>query len=427
MCGRGFCSLESAYGAHPWIGCGPNFTTADVEMGVTDWHVVVGDTHALDDQRIITPGTDSTAPVVSMQHQMVTVFIPSTVMPSGAFCDDFIYIVHSGGTSNKAPFRVYSNKDVLLKVVGRARAVGWLRIVADPVDLSTMIEQLYAGFTLDSHIIAGPNMTEEPLLGAVARTSASVGTWTSDQSQASPLSVNIGAQYRWIADPAHIVPRLDLGTGVNIWTPSVGTGPGYWRMDLDSTPYIDVAYSHPSRDGEIDRPAMVFDGSSWLTASETFQSTPAFTIGIVAVLHVGQLSPKTTLMESWVDGEPAIGASPVDLTLTGEQLELSIGSAMSTDQVSSISGRPVIVMLSSDNISGVLAVLDGSPTFKTFNHPVVQAADLKFYLGRPVILGGGDNNARMDVLEIFTYNKAMTSSEMWQLANKLDSIYRISR
>lgn len=320
------------------------------------------------------------------------------------------------------------------------------------------IDQRFSGFDVDPYIVAGPALTERPLFVADSKTSVTLTPGNLNEEIASQLAVNLGAQYRFIADPIRFYAAPDIGTGVLVWTPSVGANSFYWKTAVGHSPYIDPAYDFPCRrkaslgdaqrggDGELALPAMVFDGYSWLQPLNSFQTGNAFTIGMVAVLHGSTRSASTTIMESFVEGVVTEGDHNFSLNLVGNRLTLTCGvrpvgaAAIKywkqrgrnngvehfTDTISSMNGRPVIIMLSANANYANFAVVDGTPTFKAFRHPVLNAAATEFFIGRPVREGEDEHNAVMDVLELFTFNWALNLTQMHTIANRLDNIYRIS-
>ena len=428
--GMGLGTLQAEYDAQAWIDWGPNFALVDVENSITDWHVNVATEHAYDSARIITKGTSSTPPVVNVEHQRVEVIVPTFVVPTTEQGPqpDFLYITHEGGESNHVPFLLYPTTLVPMQPIpGRARGKGMARIIAEPTDLSTLVDQPWTVIEAVPYIVSGPIAHAAPLLGAVSRTKAEATDWSADAALEEQLAVDLGATWRWIASESTISARPDLGTGVSVWESTAGPDGPLWRMYADSSPYLDPTYAHASRSGALEHPALVFPGDAWMRLDPPAPQTgAAVTIGVVAVLHANQLAARSILLDSYVDGPPSVGTSKVTLSMDSDRLGLKVGGQMTTDTLTNLSKRPVAIIASLDAASGSLLILDTDPAVHDFNHPSVQVADLLYYLGRPEAPGDGSEVARMDVLEVFGFNSRLSAAQMWQVANKLDSIYRIT-
>jgi len=433
--GQGFGTLQGDYHAHVWIDWGPNYAYADVELSITDWHVVVAtEPDAYDDDRMIAKGTDTTPPVTNVEHQIVEVVMPSYIVPTTdqGMQVDQIYMVHSGGTSNEVAYRLYPTTNVPVSAIpGRARAAGRVRVVAEPAEVSALIEQLFAGFSIEPYIASGPNLEAAPTLGATATSSAQLLSYTTSDALEDPLSVSLSTgpfqnYWRWVASPETIVPRTDLGTGVSLWMPSVGPAGPAWKMYADTAPYLDPSYAHPARGGELSHPALVFPGDAWLDALNAPQSgSDGVTIAMVAVMHANPAAARSYLFETHLESAPTTATIAPRLTMESDRIDLRVGGSMSNDQLV-LNGRPAVFIVSLTDTAGHLLVLDDKPTTHSFMHRSLSAVDLMFYLGRPEVLGTGNEVAHMDLLEVSLFDKSLSPQEMWTTAAKLDSLYRIS-
>lgn len=306
-----------------------------------------------------------------------------------------------------------------------------------PQPAGVQILQPRAVFTVEDYQVAGGKAERKPQLGAMARSRSQVGSYSTTAGIEDALAVNIGAQRRWLADPA-------MWSG-GLWTPSVGSATIKWKgatVGAGSAMYIDPVYDYQSRLGTLQRNAFVFPGSAWMTATGKMSSGTAWGLSFVAVLHGNDLASRATLIQSFQDDpndpdnfQTATGKKDICIDVAGgDKLTLRTGGRQTYDRLQSVSDRPVIVVASGVMEVGTsgkgrarLLVVDRKYASHKFSHPDVGAADMRFLLGRPAIqISRKQGTARMDLMEIATFNSELDAKEMWDIASKLDSVYGVS-
>lgn len=176
--GQGFGALQTQYNAQPKLDWGPDFTKADISLGAQDWEVrpAMADSYG-PDRRIYVGGGDGDPPFSNVETDIFTIAVPAGALPTAADGPqhDFLYVVTTGGTSNKVAFLFYPTIPVPMGIpIISMRTGGVLIVVADPVG-DTRIAQPSMVVTAVPYIVVGGSAQRDPLLGAVSITSAKLG------------------------------------------------------------------------------------------------------------------------------------------------------------------------------------------------------------------------------------------------------------
>ena len=277
--------------------------------------------------------------------------------------------------------------------------------------------------------MAGGRAERAPVLGINARTWAYASAYDSTEGVEDALSVTLGAQRRWVADPA----TFDTVTG--LWTPAAGATGIKFKGAPDGSQYIDPGYEYVSRIGVVQRNAMVFAGGAWFTATGKMSGGDEWAVSMVFVVHANDSSTRATILQSFQD-DPSdpdnwqhdTGLQDLCLDITGDKLMIRTGGRQTYDTLRTISDRPIIVVISGKARRTRLLVVDRKYASHDFRHSDVGPTDMRFLLGRPnVEISRRRGTARMDLMEIATFNRDLGPKEMWQVASKLDSVYGVSR
>jgi hypothetical protein len=431
-----------------WYDWGPDRDAPDAEIKATGGINVSGKPEALTEARIIAGpfGEVSGLPNINVQYQFIHVNFGNYVIPAfeeGAQ-ENTVWAILDGIKGNVIPHTLWPVMDVLLESNGGAWAggAGYLNLIPPDPTYTDLIEQRFAYFGVDPYLIYDGKITAAPTMHVSAVTSTTSEAGTALAAPETPLSIDIKAQYRWIAGSG-LTPRPDIGTGVTLWGPAVtapGVGAMSWRMDAGTSPYLDPTYQHENRDGLVSHPAMIFPGGNtdttqaWMQSASKMSTGEGFTIGMVAVLHQGWLDGVNYLLESFVLGAPTPNwKPPVSLVLNSGRLELALSTGTSTraavtlsDWTSTWTSRAAMVVYSGNATVGRWCVLDQNPALKEFTHAAHPLSTQSFWIGRPAALGAGTQNATMDVLEMFTYDRLLSVKELSDLSKKIDSVYRIT-
>lgn len=416
-------------------------TAVETTMSVFDWSVNPAGPHAYDDQRKIYPGTDGAEPVVNIQVTVVEVTIPTGVVTTATVVDYFLART-DGGVSNKIPFTLYPLIPMPVTVAqGNTRSAAALRVSTGQVP-AQQLEQLYATFAPQA-ITALGGMLERPPQALVTSRSTfqlTAGTQTSDLDDPVDTPMPLGA--RWRPLEASIVPRLDLGTGVSLWTPVSGSA-NAWRIVTGTEPYVDETYTVKSRQGAVDRPAMLFPGDAWAELEEELADSggvPNFTFAMVAVLHPAKTKDAdrldaianrlayTTVVSTRLDTPQPAGTHSMALILYGSKLTAKFGentnNFLSVDIPGDyISTRPVVILFSTGGTSrvGRLSLLaDKLYTTKGVHLPM--APHSRLYLGRDDEEG---RETTMEVLDVMVGTNLGKEKEN-ALITDLDGAYGVS-
>lgn len=176
--GQGFGALQSQYNGQPKLDWGPDFGIADISMGAESWVIQPANADSYGPDRQIHAGTSlSDPPFTNVETDIIEVTIPEGALPSEADGpqDDLIYIVTTGGTSNKVLFLYYPTIPIEMGIpILSLHSAMMLRVVADPVS-DGRIAQPFMVITAVPYIVAGGSAQRDPLLGAISKTSAQLG------------------------------------------------------------------------------------------------------------------------------------------------------------------------------------------------------------------------------------------------------------
>lgn len=435
--GQGFGTLQAEYNAAILFDWGPDFTLADVSAAIFDWSVQPAGPHAYDALRHIDPGDAVTLPVSTVETDIVEIIIPTAIAPpfeSGAQ-NDLVYVLHDGGPSNRVNFLLYPTVPVPMGLPLTAiRSANKMRMGPMPPDLTALVE-LHRTPDLAPYMVIGNGPQRPPALVAASSGTAEVGTWSVTENLQPALDVDmtegISQGVRWLPDPDTLTARPDLGTGVLAWEPSQGTSDLLWTMYSDDAGYIDPLYTAPSRNGPLQVPAFVLPGEKWMGTSAPVAGAglTQWTIAMAAVLHAPN-NPKGQIVTSYVVGGQPVGTYPVELTIASDVLTTVVGGRLATVRTTHLSGRAVIIVLgvAVEYQVGRMLVIDETGLSTDFvTSPMAPAPSTRLYLARPEVIGVQDQSARLDILDLTLYPHMLDNNTMWSVANKLDSIYGVSR
>lgn len=422
--GHGFGNPRTEFDGAILFNVGPDYTTDDVNLGINEWYEQIAGPEAYTENRRITPGTFDTEPIVDTEVGIIRFIAPIEVMPDQDPVTHFAYVTHDHGTSNESPWVMYPTIPVAAgNIPGDPSDQASARVSVDFGDDG--IEQLY--FYTDSvdYVITGGLPQRPPLVTVSATVSATLGTWSVEDSLAAALDVDLGADHRWLPDPAKIVPAPGLGTGVTAWEPSVGTTARQWAFQGDSAPYVDPAYSIPSRLGDLALPAMIFDGASFGAMTADLPTGPEYTMALVAVLHAPP-SGRGTIFSTYRPGAQEAGKHDLELYYEDGRIRVVAGGRYSLRNLVVTTGRPVIIVNTVNSTYSQLVVVDDSPTSQVWVGLQMQDDGHRAYLGRSWRIDDRIDTASMDVLDAAWWNTEMTSAQAWSVANKLDGIYGVT-
>jgi hypothetical protein len=426
--GAGFGNPQSEYAGQLRVDPGPDYAhSADVSAVVNEWYLQEAVAHAYDDQRHIYPGAEGVDPSVTMQVEIIRWVAPDTIVPPVTPTNHLVYVNTTGHTSNRVPWLMYPTIPVGLGNVPQPlRTVTVVRVSDNTYD-GPGIEQTLTRFSMPAYTVIAGRPERRAALSAGASSSAMLGTWSVQEALANALDVDLKATRRWLADPAKVVAHPELGTGVSLWVPSVGTAAMAWRLDDQTSPYIDPAYVIDSRMGELTVPAMVFPGDAWATLTADIHAGPFFAFAMVAVLHPPPKIRSSTLLGTFVNGTATTGAQSMSLSLAGDKISLLTGGRLASQNLQNVSRRPVVISGTISDKNIFLYLLDASPTGTSIiRHPLMNGTNLRLYMGRDDQGGTLLKPAAMDVLEFVYWDDYIPAKRLWQAQNKLDGIYGIS-
>lgn len=176
--GQGFGALQSQYNAQPALDWGPDFTKPDIQLGAQNWVIQPSTADSFGPNRRIYAGSnDFDPPFSNVETDIFTITVPASGLPTEVQGpqNDFIYVVTTGGTSNKVAFLFYPTIPVLMAIPLLAmHSVAVMQVVADPV-ADGRIAQPLIRITAVPYLVAGGMAQRDPLLGAISKTSAQLG------------------------------------------------------------------------------------------------------------------------------------------------------------------------------------------------------------------------------------------------------------
>lgn len=422
--GHGFGNPRSEFDGSILFNVGPDYTTDDVNLGINEWYEQIAGPDAYTEDRRIDPGDFFTDPHVDTEVGIIRFVAPIEVVPDQDPATHYAYVTHDHGTSNESPWVMYPTIPVAAGNV--QRDPGTKTNLRLSVDFGgDGIEQLYFHTGQVDYVITNGVPQRPPLFTTSARVVTELGTWSTEDSLAAALDVDLGADHRWIPDEARIVPAPGLGTGVTAWEPSVGTTAQQWRFEADSAPYVDPAYTIPSRLGDLAMPAMIFDGLSFGALTADLPTGPEFTFAIAAVLHAPP-NGRGTIFSTYRPGAQEPDAYDLELYYEDGRIRVIAGGRYSLRNLSITTGRPVIIVNSVNVTYSQLIVVDDSPTSHVSVGLSMQETGYRGYLGRSWRIDDRIDTASMDVLDVAWWNASMDSAQAWTVANRLDGIYGVT-
>lgn len=424
--GHGFGNPQSEYTGHLKLRLGPGYLPAsDVEPVVTEWYLQEVTAGAYTADRIIYAGTGVAPPHTNQQVEVVRWVVPTGALPTEPTYHH-VYVTHGTKTSNMAPWLMYPTIPVASAVVERNVTTSSFMRLAVPEDTELAIPQALMAYAPAPYMISGGRAERMPLLSASATTDAVLSAFSTQEALADALTVDLGATRRWLPDATKVVAHSELGTGVSLWVPSVGSTAASWRFEAASAPFINPAYEIETRLGTKTVPAMIFPGDAWAKLSANLASGPTFTIAIVAVL---QAPPKGRgyVLSTFANGTPDSGSTNMSLQLEGSALHLFSGGKLANNDLQRLSRRPVVIVAAVDGKTAFLRVVDLQPQSSRTTHPMMTVANSGLWMGRSDQVGDLMYPIAMDVLEVAHWNTALAPTAIWALANKLDGIYGVTQ
>ena len=176
--GQGFGALQSQYNGRPYLDYGPNFALADIQLGDITWDIrpSIADSFG-PDRRIYAGGGDGAPPFTNVETDIIEVVVPVQSLPTAVdgVQSDLVYLVTTGGTSNKVVFLLYPTIPMPMTLPKMAiNAVSLLRVVAEPI-AGDRIEQRFMIINEQAYLVLGGLAERDPLIGAISKTSAKLG------------------------------------------------------------------------------------------------------------------------------------------------------------------------------------------------------------------------------------------------------------
>ena len=152
---------------------------ADIQLGDVTWEIRPSMADSFGpNRRIYAGGGDGDLPFSNVETDIIEVVIPTQALPTEAAGtqNDLIYLVTTGGTSNKVLFVMYPTIPVLITLPKMAvKGLNLVNVVADPL-AGVRIEQPSMVIVVVPYLVAGGLAQQYPLLGAISKTSAKVGS-----------------------------------------------------------------------------------------------------------------------------------------------------------------------------------------------------------------------------------------------------------
>lgn len=345
----------------------------------------------------------------------------------------------------------------------------------DPATLSTTIErgvqvysptgaaetplpQRYAAYQREPVFYVNGQPRKLPDLVCTARSVATLTEAsllvTDELSHA--LDVDLGADARWLADPATVVAKPTIGGDVTHWQPSQGAGFN-WQMHQATAPYLDLAYQYDARNGDREAPAMVFDGSGWAQLVKPDGSSPGSTASFTFALVAQIKGSHTSRFHDLIAAPSADNANPLrnqNATLRADldELKIHVDTEMIHERMRLFGAshkhkllqyRPSIFVWCFGQSFVRLAILDA----RGYRHVEVNAGkswslfggvfgftgwptivNKSFYLGRAGSTPDLTYAAHMDVVDLaFWGAHSMKVENMHKVVKKLDGVWGVHK
>lgn len=423
--GHGFGNPQDEYAGDLVLRLGPDYLPdTEILPAINEWYLQEALPEAYGDDRKIYAGSDVAEPIVNQQVEIVRWVVPSGALPDEPVTDH-VHARTSVGFSNGVDWLMYPTIPVNAAVAEFGMHTTTLARLSTPTPNLEGHPQTLMAYTAPTYVIDRGRAVKRPTLVASAATSATLGSWSTEDALADALSVSLGATRRWVADPTKLVAHPELGTGVLLWEPSVGAADIAWQMDSTSAAFVDPLYQVDTRLGTAELPAMSFDGTAWAKLTADLPAGPVFTIAVVAVLQAPP-DGRGHVLSSFVNGTPDVGSTAFALRLESAGLDLVAGGKLASNTVQRLSRRPVVMMLSVAPTVAYLSVLDLSPMTNTVRMPALSTANTRIWLARSDQLGALMYPGAMDVLEVAYWDSALDPAKMVAVTNKLDGIYGVT-
>jgi hypothetical protein len=289
-------------------------------------------------------------------------------------------------------------------------------LVATP--LTPTLMALHGSPTVEPYYVRNGLPVAHSDLGVDARITATLGTFAVGSAWPAPISIDLGADYRWLPDDAHYT----AGT----WSSSVGThslGPtGAENADI----LTDRGYIRG--DVLINAPVMK------LGPDESFRSDGldwnALTVMIVAVMNTPDENYYGVLGSGNADNAAHSGTPYVDLryTSSGQLITVSRTELASFQTVTGIvrAGQPIIMGLSLDGAAKTVTTVlcDRNPAYQVDHLTGTHPGTATLYIGN--IPGDEAVGANMDLLDVLVWNRALNGDELDTAVHLLDKIYGVT-
>lgn len=292
-----------------------------------------------------------------------------------------------------------------------------------PGNPNPLLVMRYAGFDTDDFVVHEGVPNGRPACEVRLTTRVGCGAFTVSDLPPAPADVHTGASARWLAGQK-------FASDGSSWLPAVGGGHALIAGQA-AAPYLDEDYSFQVRGGaEVSMPAVVFSEGSWMMLDSTRFSAQAFTIAMVAVMHLNPLAPMYGIFESYTNRDAAGAELASELSDWGVRyrqgtVEIWSGGVLDIHSVLRAQARPVVIVAAVESAGGRLVVLDRNKSSLSFSTEKTRIYDSTLYLGRTGEQAGPGQSAWMDVLEVDYFDHALTFEEISELTHALDSCYGV--
>lgn len=265
-------------------------------------------------------------------------------------------------------------------------------------------------------------------MALIAPSGFDMGTITmSDNGEPiDPGIVNTGADHRWL-------PMKYLGG--SIWGSNDSDVLGRrWVLDHDE-PYLKQDYTYQAPYGPITRPAMVFNGGGYMQLDNfpaADGSARPMTIAVVAVLHGGAGKSYSLFQTDRSVYVPA-GTDAMKMTYSHGKYQFSAGGPRATYEGKGVAAGASIIILSL-NPGGVinrgyLMIQDDRRFSQSFSLRKVDVFSQALWFGAEMSYRDEFTPATagdLDVLEIDTWDRALSPAEMRRFINKVAPLYGVT-
>lgn len=288
--------------------------------------------------------------------------------------------------------------------------------IGPPDDVvSVSLDTQLAGFEMEDYMIVEGEPCGLPNCMVRMNVACNVGAPIATDVPPAPADVATGATLRWLPTDGTFSPD---GT---FWEPTFGSGLNLLSI---SPPFLDDLYSYQVRGGfEVEMPAVIFAGDSFMELSSAGWAAPAFTFILVAVMHANPEGPRYGIFESSTT-DPDITLVDWGLRYNQGNLELFAGSQLVAAQLNTTPGRPTFFAVSVDAATGRLLVADTTKISKDFSTAGFSLFDFDMLLGA-TSAGAANETAYMDVLDFSYFDRALGFDELADQLHFMDSIYGI--